>query len=152
MQETWIWSMDWEDPLEEGMGIHSSNLAWRIPCTEEPGRLQSMGSQRVGHDWSDWARTKLIVHHPSLINGHSWFLQFSSVAQSCPTLCDPVDYSTPGFPVHHQLPKLARTHVHWVSDAIQPSHPLLSPSPPAFNLSLDCNITMICFVGKDYSI
>ena len=62
-------------------------------------------------------------------------VQFSSVAQSCPTLCDPVDCSTPGLPVHHQLPKLAQTHVHWVSDAIQPSHPLSSPSPPTFNLS-----------------
>jgi len=50
-------------------------------------------------------------------------------------LCDPMDCSTPGFPVHHQLPKLAQTHVHWVSDAIQPSHPLSSPSPPALNLS-----------------
>ena len=61
--------------------------------------------------------------------------QFSSVAQSCPTLCDPMDCSMPGFPVHHQLPEPAQTHVHWVSDAIQPSHPLLSPSPPIFNLS-----------------
>ena len=62
-------------------------------------------------------------------------VQFRSVAQSCPTLCDPMDYSTSGFPVHHQLPELAQTHVHCVGDAIQPSHPLLSPSPPAFNLS-----------------
>ena len=62
-------------------------------------------------------------------------IQFSSVAQSCPTLCDPMDCRTPGFPVLHYLPELAQTHVHWVSDAIQPSHPLLSPSPPAFNLS-----------------
>ena len=53
--------------------------------------------------------------------------QFSSVCQSCPVLCDPMDCSTPGFLVHHQLPELAQTHVHWVSDAIQPSHPLLSP-------------------------
>ena len=60
---------------------------------------------------------------------------FPSVAQSCPTLCDPMDCSTPGFPVHHHLPELAQTHVHWVSDAIQPSHPLPSPSPPAFNQS-----------------
>ena len=62
-------------------------------------------------------------------------MQFSSVAQSCLTLCDPMDWSTPGLPVHHQLPEFAQTHVHWVSDAIQPSHPLSSPSPPAFNLS-----------------
>ena len=61
-------------------------------------------------------------------------LFFCSVAQSCPTLCDPMVCSMPGFPVLHHLPELAQTHVHWVSDAIQPSHPLLSPSPPAFNL------------------
>ena len=60
---------------------------------------------------------------------------FSSVIQLCSTLCDPKDCSTPGFPVHHQLPELAQTHVHQVSDAIQPSHPLSSPSPPALNLS-----------------
>ena len=59
--------------------------------------------------------------------------QFSSVAQSCPTLCDPMNCSTPGFPVHHQLPKSTQTHVHRVGDAIQPSHPLSSPSPPALN-------------------
>ena len=61
--------------------------------------------------------------------------QFSSVAQSCPTLCDLMDCSTPGFPVHHQLPDLTQTHVHLVGDAIQLSHPLSFPSPPDFNLS-----------------
>ena len=65
-----------------------------------------------------------------------WISQsVSSVAQSCPTLCDPTDCSTPGLPVHHQLPEFTQTHVHWVDDAIQPPHPLSSPSPPAFNLS-----------------
>ena len=57
--------------------------------------------------------------------------QFSSVTQSCPTLCNPMDHSTPGLPVHHQLPAFTQTHIHRVSDAIQPSHPLSSPSPPA---------------------
>ena len=57
-------------------------------------------------------------------------VQFSSVAQSCPTLCDPMDCSTPGLPVHHQLPEPTQTHVHLLGDAIQPSHPLFSPSPP----------------------
>ena len=57
--------------------------------------------------------------------------QFSSVAQSCLTLCDPMNRSTPGLPFHHQLPEFTQTHIHRVSDAIQPSHPLLSPSPPA---------------------
>ena len=61
--------------------------------------------------------------------------QFSSVAQSCLTLCDPMDCSTPGFPVHHQLWELTQTHVQRVGDSIQPSHPLSSPSPPTFNLS-----------------
>ena len=58
-------------------------------------------------------------------------VQFSSVAQSCPTLCDPMNRSTPGLPVHHQLLEFNQTHVHQVSDAIQPSHPLSSPCPPA---------------------
>ena len=62
-------------------------------------------------------------------------VQFSSVAQFCLTLCDPLNYSTPGLPVHHQLPEFTQTHVHLVGDATQPSHPLSSPSPPAFNLS-----------------
>ena len=62
-------------------------------------------------------------------------VQFSSVAQSCPTLCNPMNCSTPGLPVHHQLLEFTQTHVHRVSDAIQPSHPLLSPSPPAPNPS-----------------
>ena len=60
---------------------------------------------------------------------------FCSIAQLCSTLCDPMDCSMPGFPVLHQLLELAQTHVRWVDDAIQPSHPLFSPSPPAFNLS-----------------
>ena len=62
-------------------------------------------------------------------------VQFSSVAQSCLTLCDPMNHSTPGLPVHHQLPEFTQTHVHRVGDAIQPSHPLLSPPPPAPNPS-----------------
>ena len=79
-------------------------------------------------------------------NNKEWYLgccflevlssvQFSSVAQSCSTVCNPMDRSTPGLPVHHQLPEFTQTHVHWVGDAIQSSHPLSSPSPPAFNLS-----------------
>ena len=80
-----------------------------------------------------------------LIN-HSWGMDkkdvahtyngiFSSVAKSCPTLCDPMNCSTPGLPVHHQLPEFTQTHIHRVSDAIQPSHPLSYPSPPAPNPS-----------------
>ena len=62
-------------------------------------------------------------------------LQFSSVTKSCMTVCDPMECSMPGFPVHHHFSELAQTHVHKAGDAIQPSHPLSSPSPPAFNLS-----------------
>ena len=67
--------------------------------------------------------------------GEQGHAQFSSVTQSCLTLCDPMDCSMPGLPVHPQLPKFTQTHVHWVGDVIQPSHPLSFPSPPAFNLS-----------------
>ena len=62
-------------------------------------------------------------------------IQFSSVAESCPVFCDPMDCSMPGLPLHHQLLELTQTHVLWVDDPIQPSYPLSSPSPPAFNLS-----------------
>ena len=116
MRETQVRSLGWEDPLEKEMATQSSILAWRIPWTEELGRLQSMGSQRVGHDW---------------VTSLSLSVQFISVAQSCPTLCNPMNRSTPGLPVHHQLPEFTQTYVHRVSDAIQPSHPLSSPSSPA---------------------
>ena len=81
-----------------------------------------------------------VADGPSTIVTHSVLprpnhcLQFSSVAQSCPTLCDLKDCSTPGFLVRHQLPELAQTHVHRVGDAMQPCHPLSSPSPPAINI------------------
>ena len=72
---------------------------------------------------------------PPILTLDSLSVQFSSVAQSCPSLCDPMNRSTPGLPVHHQFLEFTQTHVHRVGDAIQPSHPLLSPSPPAPNPS-----------------
>ena len=72
---------------------------------------------------------------PKILSYEIFKRSVSSVSQSCPTLCEPMDCSMPDFTVHHQLPELAQTHVHRVSNAIQPSHPLLSPSLPAFNLS-----------------
>ena len=78
---------------------------------------------------SQWL--KITFFKPSIF----WLIQFSSVTQSCQTLCDPMNRSTPGLPVHYQFLGLTQAHVHWVGDAIQPSHPLSSPSPPAFNLS-----------------
>ena len=70
-----------------------------------------------------------------MLKAPSIIVQFSSVAQSCPTICNPMNQSMPGLPVHHQLLESTQAHVHRVSDAIQTSHPLSSPSPPAFNLS-----------------
>ena len=77
--------------------------------------------------------TRLFTQHTK--NTINFSVQFSSVAQSCPTLHDPMNRSMPGLPVHHQLLEFTQTHVHRVSDAIQPSYPLLSPSPPAPNPS-----------------
>ena len=107
-RETQVQSSDGEEPLGWKKATHCSVLAWKIPWTEEPDRLQSMQFQRI---------------------------QFSSVTQSCLTLCNSMDCSSPGFHVHPQLRELTQTHVHWVNDAIQPSHPLSSPFLPAFNLS-----------------
>ena len=76
--------------------------------------------------------------------------QFGSVTQSCPTLCDPVNCSMPGLPVHHQLPEFTQTHVHWVGDAIQPSHPLSFLSPPALNLSQ--HQCLFKWVGFSYQV
>ena len=109
MRETWVGKIPGLGrSLEKGKVTHSSTLAWRILWT-----LQS--------------------RMPLSLSLHS--VQFSSVAQSCPTLCNPMNHSTTGLPVHHQLREFSQTHVHRVSDAIQPSHPLSSPSPPAPNPS-----------------
>ena len=132
------------------MAIHSSVLAWRIPRRGEPGGLPSMGSHRFGHNWSDLAAVLRCMSsfHSLEINFFCSFFscyyflsilkaifQFSSVTQSCLTLCNPMNRSTPGLPVYHQLPEFTQTHVHRFNDAIQPSHPLSSPSPPAPNPS-----------------
>ena len=77
----------------------------------------------------------IYIYIYTYIHTHTHTSVFSSVAQSCPTLCDPMNYSTPGLPVHHQLPEFTQIHVHQVGDAIQPSHPLSFPSPPAPNPS-----------------
>ena len=153
-RQSWAWLSDFTftshfHALEKEMATHSSALAWRIPGTEEPGGLLSMGSHRVGHDWSDlaaaavyiWKKPRefilkiLIKRKKTGVFCGDWHCCFCLVTQSRPTLCDPMDCSMPDFPVLHRLPEFAPTHVHWIEDAIQPSHPLASPSPPAFNLS-----------------
>ena len=84
--------------------------------------------------WTDTYKQLYFFFLPSFNNFIEIIIQFSSVTQSCPALWDHMNCSTPGLPVHHQLPESTQTHVHWVGDAIQPSHPLSSPSP-ALNLS-----------------
>ena len=104
--------MGQKNPLEKEMANDSSIHAWEIPWTEQPGRLQSMGSQ------------------------NSW-TQFSNLF-SCPVVSNslqPMNCSTPGLPVPHHLSKLAQAHIHCISDAIQSSHPLTPPSPSTLNLS-----------------
>ena len=81
-QTMWVWSLGWKDPLEEGMATHFNILAWRIPWTEEPGKLQSMGLQTVRHSWNDLAAA------------------VAQLLQSCPTLSDPMDCSLPGSSIH----------------------------------------------------
>ena len=110
--------------------------------TAERRRVESLGS-----DPRVWTPAQLLTRSVNtgglfnplcfslLICKRETTVQFSSVAQSCPTLCDPMNHSTPGLLIHYQLPESTQTHVHWVSDAIQPSHPLSSPSSPALNLS-----------------
>ena len=88
---------------------------------------------RLPCPWDSQGKNTGVGHHCLLQRRCS--VQFNSVVQSYLTLCDPMDCSTPGFLVHHQHPELTQTHIHRVGDAIQPSHPLSSPSPPAFNLS-----------------
>ena len=82
-------------------------------------------------DRSHKIKRRLLLGRKAITN----LVQFNSVTQSCLTLCDPMNRSIPGLPIHHQLPESTQTHVHWVSDTIQPSHPLSSPSLPALNLS-----------------
>ena len=131
-----------EDLLEKEMATQSSILAWKIPWTEEPGRLQSIGSQRVRHDsnnlsdtlefcltilcqfFSPWPQSEISIFTFIPLNFNKFShpinvsIKFSSLIQSCPTLCDPMNRTTPGLPLHHQLPESTQTHVHWVSDAI----------------------------------
>ena len=138
MRETGIWSLGQEESLEEGMATHSSILAWRIPWTDWWATVQ-----RVTNSWT---RLKRLSTYELLIS-------ISSVTQSCPTLCNLMDSSILGFPVLHQLLELAQTHVHWVSDAIQPPYPLSSPFLPAFNfpsIRIFSNESVLCIRWPKY--
>ena len=128
---------------------HPLGCNWEVgDSSEAKGKA---GSIRINLQWTQNILREVKYYHffffcpweYSLVRarGRNWTvllltsIQFSSVPQSCLTLSDPTACSMPGFPVHHQLPELAQTHVHWVGDAIPPSHPISSPSSSAFNLS-----------------
>ena len=120
----WI-TTNWKILQEIGIPDYLACLLSNLYAGQEP-------TVRAGYG-TDWFQIRKGVDQGCILS--LCFSQFSSAIQSCPTVCDPMDCSTPGFPVHHQHPELAQTHVHRVGDAIQPSHPLSPPSPPAFNLS-----------------
>ena len=139
MRETQVRSLRQENPLEKGVATHSSVLAWRIPWTEEPRGATVHGVIKSGTRLSYW---HFHFHKIMVCSRRGKADTLSSVALTVQLrrsvvvwLCDPVDCSMPGLLVRHQLPEFTQTHVHWVGDAIQPSHPLSSPSPLAFNLS-----------------
>ena len=117
-------------PLHSAFCCHCMMLPlpWTLPWAVQgasPHLLQIIPTSGLGNAFPSWSS-----HHTS----QTRLLFVCSVTQSCPTLCNPMDCYTLGFPVLHHLPELAQTHVHWVGDAIQPSCPLSSPSPPVFNL------------------
>ena len=126
--------LGWEDSPGEGNGN-----SLQYSCLENSIDKGAWWATVLGvtKSWNDWA-TNTPTHFLLPLWGQDhgfWAHQFSSVAQSCPTLREPMNHSTLGLPVHHQFPESTQTHVHWVGDTIQPSHLLSSPSLPAFNLS-----------------
>ena len=120
------WTVACQVPLSLGFSRQEYLSGLPFPS---PGDLPNLGMELAFPALAGWFFT---TEQPGK---HTVALWCCSVTQSCPTFWGPMDCSTPGFPVLHYLPEFAQTHVHWVGDAIQPSHPLLSPSPPALNLS-----------------
>ena len=132
--------------LSPGVGYHGHHPYDWVRVYDSSTLIFSLIQHLRGHIFSFFSiisycfRIEFMISSFFLfLNWKSFFflssVQFSSFAQSCPTLCDPVNRSMPGLPVHHQLPEFTQTHIHRVSDAIQPSQPLSSPSPPAPNPS-----------------
>ena len=114
-----------------GQGTKIPQTTWYSPLSSQKiGLMMEVAQHQIY--WSSGKKGPSIVWW-LVISSAVYHLQFSSVAQSCLTHCDPMDCRMPGLPGHLQLPEFTQTHVHWVSDAIQLSYPLLSPFPPAFN-------------------
>ena len=132
-----------QTPQNGIQALHNLSLIYfstYLPNFSAPGITKS-GIVRITGENTKWpVKFKFAINNKGILFQYKYIsrsilYQLSSVAQSCPTLCDPMNRSTPGLPVHHQLQEFTQTHIHPVSDAVQPSHPLASPSPPAFNLS-----------------
>ena len=134
----------WSCPLTAGPGIYQLPTCLSVSILPIWPVEAAQGDQAT--------QRKEFVKLTELGHQFSSVQSLSRVTQSCLTLCDPMNHSTPGFPVHHQLPEFTQTHVHWVGDAIQSSHPLSSPSPPALNLSQHQGlfqwVSSLCEVAK----
>ena len=132
-QSLWLCGSKQTVEIHKEMGIpdHLTFLLRNLYAGQEATVRTGHGTRLVPNQQRSTSRLYIVTLLTYLICR----VQFSSVAQSCPTLCDPMNRSTPGLSLHHQLPEFTQTHVHRVSDAIQPSHPLSSPSPPALNPS-----------------
>ena len=130
--KSWTWLGNWSTATKIFHCMYVSHLLYPFLCRWMLRLLPYLGyCEYCCYEYRD---TCIFFNQLKPRSGIARLYQsVSSVAQSCLTFCDPTDFSTPGFPIHHQLPKLTHTHVHLVSDAIQPSHPLSTPSPPAFN-------------------
>ena len=124
----------WDSP-GKNTGVGCSFLLQCMKVKNESEVAQLCLTLRDPMDWGAYQARVLEWGAIAFSENLSLSDQIRSVAQSCPTLCDPMNLSTPGLLVHHQLSEFTQTHIHWVSDAIQPSHPLSSPSPPAPNPS-----------------
>ena len=118
-------------PVSQFFASGRQSISFSISPSNEYAGLFSFGMDYLDLLAVQGTHKSLLPHHSSKALILLCSVQFSSVAQSCPTLCDPMKHSMPGLPVHHQIWEFTQTDVHWDSDAIQPSHPLSSPSPPA---------------------
>ena len=142
MRETWVGSLDWEDPLEKEMATHSSILVWRIPWREEPGGLQSTRSQRAGHDSMTFTFQSYVI---ALETTHCCL-----GTKSCPTL-RPHELQHTRLPCpSHNLLDFVQAHVHCISDVIRPSHSLQPPSP--LTLCLSQHQGLFQWVSSSYQV
>ena len=150
--EKWKWSRSVVPDPQRPHGLQPTRL---LRPWDFPGKSTGVGCHCPDLTWpsimiiSPTITVLQLQFPPQFSSVQSWTVQFSSVAQSCLTLCDPMGCNTPGLPVYHQLPELTQTHIHWVGDDIQPSHPLSSSSPPTSNLSQHQDLFKSSYCVKD---